>query len=197
MLWFDNMKNPKPTWYLGNYEIWDVYNRDGNITGKVKSRDDVFLDGEFHLASSLWIINNEGKALIQKRAMTKRINPGMWNITGGSANTGERSKDACIREVLEEIGLVVQLADMTLISRSFGKECIFDDYIVFYDFPLSDLTLQVNEVIDVKWVTFDEIDQLFYKGQFMFDDIDELKKVRAFVEKERASIKINKIKAAK
>jgi isopentenyldiphosphate isomerase len=188
------MKNPKPTWYLGNYEIWDVYDRDGNITGKVKSRDDVFLDGEFHLASSLWIINNEGKALIQKRAMTKRINPGMWNITGGSANAGERSKDACIREVLEEIGLVVQLADMTLISRSFGKECIFDDYIVFCDFPLSDLTLQVNEVIDVKWVTFDEIDQLFYKGQFMFDDIDELKKVRVFVEKEKASIKI---KAAK
>ena len=31
----------------------------------------------------------------------------------------------------------------------------------------------------------------------MFDDIDELKKVRAFVEKERASIKINKTKAVK
>jgi len=35
----------------------------------------------------------------------------------------------------------------------------------------------------VKWATFDEINKLFHQGRFMFDDIDELEKVKVFIEK--------------
>ena len=162
-------------------ERWDIYNQQGQLTGQTKTKDDIFHEGEYHLAASLWIINSKGEALIQKRAATKRINPGMWNITGGSANAGECSVHACVREVAEEIGLHFAPQDIKLLSRSFGKDCIHDDYIVFFDCDTSDTVLQPEEVTEVRWASMDEIVDLFHAGEFMFDDIGELEKVKAYI----------------
>ena len=162
-------------------EKWDVYDRQGNNTGKTKTRDDIFLEGEYHLTASLWIINKDGNLLIQKRSMTKRIHPGIWNITGGSSISGETSEQACIREVFEEIGLSLQKNEIKLLSRSFGKDTIFDDYVIVCDFPLGEAKLQPDEVSEAKWVSIEEIKDLFYKGQFLFDDIRELDKVIAYL----------------
>ena len=167
-------------------ELWDVYDSQGNITGRTKTSDDIFCDGEYHLIASLWIINTKGEALIQKRAQTKRINPGMWNITGGSVNAGESSVNACVREVAEEIGLYFDPHDIMLLSRSFGKkynfkECIFDDYIILRDCSISDAILQSDEVSEIRWASMEDIVNLFHAGQFMFDDMGELDKVMAYI----------------
>ena len=162
-------------------EAWDVYDKQGNITGEIKTRNDVFHDGEYHLVASLWIINKNGKLLIQKRSMTKRINPGMWSITGGAVKAGESSENACVREVSEEIGLTLNPQDIELLSRSFGKDIIFDDYVIIYDFSLTEIILQADEVSEVKWASIDEIKDLFDNGQFMFDDISELDKVISYI----------------
>ena len=162
-------------------ELWDIYDSQGNLTRRVKPRMAVYEKGEYHLACSLWLINPDGKALIQKRSFSKEINPGMWNITGGAASAGESSKEACLREVAEEIGLKLYPQDITLLSRTFGNDCIFDDYITVYDFDISNAVLQPEEVAELKWVTLDEIKQLYDEGEFMFTDISELDKVADFI----------------
>ena len=163
-------------------EKWDVYDGRGNITGKVKNENDVFLDDEYHLGASLWIINKNRNLLIQKRALTKRTNPGKWSITGGAAKAGESSENACVREVFEEIGLKLKPGDIKLLSRIFGKRIVFDDYVIVYDLSLGDLVLQEEEVTEVKWAGIDEIKDLFSKGMFVFDDISELDKVIAYMD---------------
>ncbi len=142
-------------------EKWDVYDRQGNLTGRTKTREDTLLDGEYHLGVSLWIINSEGKLLIQKRAACKRIHPNKWSITSGAVLSGETSTEGCVREVGEEIGLHLQQCDIALLSRSIGKDCIFDEYAVIRDFPIEAALLQPEEVSDIKWATLQQIRELF------------------------------------
>lgn len=89
--------------------------------------------------------------------------------------------EGCVREVKEEIGLHLQQSDITLLSRSLGKDCIFDEYVVICDFPIGKAILQPEEVSELKWVTLQQIKELFFAGEFMMDDIDEMKKVKAYI----------------
>ncbi len=161
-------------------ELWDIYDRNGNATGRTKARGEALLDGEYHLGASLWIVNAKGELLIQKRAPGKRLHPNKWSITGGAVMAGENSSTACVREVAEEIGLELTVQDITFLSRYVGTDIIYDDYIVILDFALSDSVLQAEEVSEIKWASIGEIKTLFGEGQFMFDDIAELDKVAAY-----------------
>ena len=170
-------------------EQWDIYDIQGNLTGRVKPRMAAFEKGEYHLACSLWLINPNGKALIQKRSLTKEISPGMWNITGGAASAGESSKEACLREVAEEIGLKLNPQDITLLSRTFNDDdCIFDDYIIIYNFDIATAIIQPEEVAELKWAAIDNIKKLYDEGQFMFSDIKELDKVEDFIKNTLVSV---------
>ena len=42
---------------------------------------------------------------MQKRSMKKRIYPGVWSVTGGAVNAGEKSIDGLYRECKEELGV--------------------------------------------------------------------------------------------
>lgn len=50
------------------------------------------------------IINDKNESLVQKRSRLKRVNPSKWGICSGKVDLGETPLDACIREILEEIG---------------------------------------------------------------------------------------------
>lgn len=55
------------------------------------------------------LFNKSGQLLALKRGMTAPWKPGHWNITGGVVgdnNPDESPKEAALREVLEETGLV-------------------------------------------------------------------------------------------
>lgn len=162
-------------------ELWDVYDSQGNPTGRVKERHDSPEEGEYRLVCSLWILNAEGKALMQKRSMLKKVDPGKWNITGGSSNAGETSMEACLREVEEEIGLRLQPEDISLLTRKFIEGTIFDDYITVREFDIAKAVLQPDEVIELRWMTLDELRGLYDEGKFMFSDMTELDKVEEYM----------------
>lgn len=164
-------------------ELWDVYDRRGNRTGRVKARDEGFRPGEYGLCASLWIARPDGKLLIQKRSAQKKYNPGKWSITGGVVRAGETSVQGCLREVEEEIGLKVRPEELELLARTFGRAIIFDDYVAARDLPLSAFTLQAEEVSAVRWAGVAEIRALFEAGDFMLDDMSEMDKLIAYMER--------------
>lgn len=48
------------------------------------------LSGLRHKAVALFIINNKGQVLLQKRSVKKKMWPGMWDLsTGGHVKSGE------------------------------------------------------------------------------------------------------------
>jgi len=86
-------------------EIWDVYDKDRNLTGKQMKRGDAFEQGAYHVVIHVCLFNQYGEMLIQQRQPDKGNWKNMWDVTvGGSAIAGETRQQAAEREVKEEIG---------------------------------------------------------------------------------------------
>ena len=149
-------------------ELWDLYDRDRTPTGEVHQRGKPIPSGRYHLVVHVVIFNSRGEMLIQQRQPFKEGWPNLWDVTvGGSAVAGDTSRSAAQREVMEEIGLAVDLTD-ELPKMTLPFDCGFDDiYTLTMDVDLSTLTLQESEVQAVKWATEAEILALMDAGQFL------------------------------
>ena len=92
-------------------EFWDLYDRDRIPTGETHQRGKPVPPGRYHMVVHVVIFNTKGEMLIQQRQPFKEGWPNMWDITvGGSAVAGDTSRTAAQREVMEEIGLAIDLS---------------------------------------------------------------------------------------
>ncbi|MFA9558119.1 NUDIX domain-containing protein [Evansella sp. AB-rgal1] len=149
-------------------EIWDIYDKDRKLTGRTMVRGESFEAGDFHLVVHVCIFNNKGEMLIQQRQPFKQGWSNMWDLTvGGSAIAGDTSQQAAEREVLEEIGYIINLHGVRP-SFTVNFEVGFDDYyLVVEDIDIGELTLQPEEVQQVKWASRDEIMRMIDEGIFI------------------------------
>lgn len=90
-----------------NEEIFDVVNERDEVIDR-KPRQEVHARGLWHRAVHVLVFNARGEVFLQKRSMKKDIAAGKWDSSSsGHLDTGE-DYDACaVREVREEIGLVL------------------------------------------------------------------------------------------
>lgn len=153
-------------------ELWDVYDKDRNITGKTVERGTYMAENEYHLVVQVWIKNEDNQWLISKRAPHK--SQGLrWEPTGGSVLAGETSLEGALREVKEELGITLD-SERGYLFKSFRREKFtwanpgFLDIWVFKNStPIEDVVLQEEETIDAKWVTAEEILQLMEADKFV------------------------------
>ena len=61
-------------------EDFDLLDENGNKTGKTKLRTEVHRNGDWHKAVHIWIINNKGDVLLQRRCATKDSDSNMLDI---------------------------------------------------------------------------------------------------------------------
>ena len=48
-------------------ELWDIYDKDRNKTGRTMKRGEPMKDGDYHLVVHICIFSSDGKMLIQQR----------------------------------------------------------------------------------------------------------------------------------
>jgi 8-oxo-dGTP diphosphatase len=73
------------------------------------------------LVAACALIDADGRVLIAQRPPGKPM-AGLWEFPGGKVDPGERPEDALIRELEEELGIVVNeacLAPLTFASHSY------------------------------------------------------------------------------
>jgi 8-oxo-dGTP diphosphatase len=73
------------------------------------------------LVAACALIDPDGRVLIAQRPAGKSM-AGLWEFPGGKAEPGERLEQCLIRELREELGIVVQeecLAPLTFASHSY------------------------------------------------------------------------------
>ena len=132
-----------------------IYNENGEDTGKVVTRGEYKpADGEFMLAAVM-IVRIGEKVLITKRDKNKTF-AGMWEFPGGAVHADEDSKEAGIRELKEETGLLI---DVVKPAYTFTK--IREDYqtvgIGFLAYSHDDQVTISFEHTDYKWCSIDEL----------------------------------------
>lgn len=147
-------------------EIWDILDEEGNKTGRTMKKG-LTPEGLYHLGADIWIINSENKILIQKRSPKKKNSPNVWAMTGGSVIKGETSLQTIERETKEELGISLNMKDIQFIKHYKTGRVWLDTYLIKQDICLGDVIMQEDEVCDVKWATYDEIEDLWNNNQFM------------------------------
>lgn len=147
-------------------ELWDVYDENRRMTGRVHRRGDPLAKGDYHLVVDIWIRNSEGKFLITKRSPNKGF-PNMWEVTGGSALAGDDSLTAALREVEEETGIHLPRENGRVVWQYSRADAHKDIWLFDYDFDLDQVVLQEGETCDKAVASREEIEQLMAQGKFV------------------------------
>ncbi len=83
---------------------------------------------------------------------------GLWNFPAGHVDRGENLKQAAAREVQEETGYLVDVGKEVGLFHEHTKTPI--KHIFEATITGGDLAAQPDEILDVRWLSFDEVQQL-------------------------------------
>ncbi|WP_295496340.1 (deoxy)nucleoside triphosphate pyrophosphohydrolase [Sphingorhabdus sp. EL138] len=73
------------------------------------------------------LTNDKGEILLQKRPMGAQM-AGLWEFPGGKVDIGESPEAALVRELAEELGIIVAAQD--LVPETFASEPLGDRILV-------------------------------------------------------------------
>ena len=147
-------------------ELWDLYDNNRELLNKTGVRGERLLAGENHMVVEVWTIHEKQRLLLTKRHPNKTFG-NLWESTGGAAIAGEDSKTAILRELREETGLIATESELSLLGADFSKEyhCFLDTYIYHTNKPITELSWQETEVIDGKYVSLQELEEMHENGE--------------------------------
>ena len=156
-------------------EYFDILDEKGNKTGKIKLRNEVHKDGDWHKAVHIWIINDKGDLLLQRRCATKDSNPNMLDIScAGHLIAGDDSLTGAIRELKEELDLDVKPSELQYIktikrtskyTATFINNEFDDLYILRTTKNIEDMKYQEEEISEIFFVPYKEFKNMVNNKQ--------------------------------
>lgn len=170
-------------------ELWDIYDENGNLTGRTLERGAPQAPGEYHLAVSVVAVNSKKEVLCTLRSVDKPNMPGVWESPGGGVLAGETSLEGAVRELFEETGIRAAREELVFLSRrraeGLNNEGFFMDvYGLRRDIPVDELILQPHEVDGAKWLDIDEWERKARDREILAGDYQDefFARVRAMAE---------------
>lgn len=154
-------------------EAFDVLTEAGTPAGRVKAREDVHRDGDWHGAVHVWLHDGSGRVLMQRRSQAKDLSPGKVDVAvGGHLAAGETAWDA-LREVKEELGFDVRISNVTHLGR-FASVRTYQDatdreyqdvFLSELPVPIEAVAFDTREVASVQWVRLVDLTALLTNGR--------------------------------
>ncbi len=172
-------------------ELWDLYTENRVKTGETHIRGNALPKDKYHLVVHAWIKNSDGKYLISQRSETRPSNPLKYECVGGSVLKDESSIGGAIREVKEEVGIDLTPEMGKLIFSEVRKTIdgkVFNDirdvWLFKYDGEVNLKNATTDEVKEAKWMTIDEIYELYSKGLMVSNLTKSFDRVVSYIDEE-------------
>ena len=144
----------------------DILDANGNFTGVTAMKSVAHRDGLFHQTVHIWLYTQEGQLLLQQRGKNKDTHPLLWDVSvAGHIGAGEAIETAAVREIAEEIGLMITAADLQKIGvfksvhqhRHGRIDCEFHHtYLSELKVPIDRLEPQASEVALLNLMAVDD-----------------------------------------
>ena len=154
-------------------ELVDIVDDDDRVIATV-SRAEMRARRLQHRSVGIAILSSDGRLLVHRRSLTKDLWPGWWDIAaGGVVTAGETYEEAARRELAEELGIT------GVALEPIGQDRYVDDkvaelcrgYRVVHDGPFA---FADGEIVEVRWVTFAELDTMRAEERFLPDSLTML-----------------------
>lgn len=131
-----------------------------------------------HPVIHIHIIDRYSRVYLQKRSMSKDIQPGKWDTAvGGHVSYGEGIREAVFREAFEELGLV-EFNPIWLETYEFESPVEREMVNVFAAVGYYELHPDLNEVDEGRWWELEEIDANLGKDVFTPNFESEFQMIR-------------------
>jgi len=82
---------------------------------------------------------------------------GKWNIPAGRLDSNETIFEGAKREIFEETGCIVELTGIAEIRNKVSKDDVWMGIIFSTEIIEENIKYNKEEILDVKWFTYDEI----------------------------------------
>lgn len=130
------------------------------------SMDEIHQKGLLHRVVHIFVEDEAGNILLQKRGPNVATHPGLWDISaGGHVDEGEDYKFAATRELSEELGIVgyeLETVEKHLRNTTF-KHRLLNRFVTVFKVivPVGiDIKYPETEVIDIKWLSLQNLREL-------------------------------------
>lgn len=156
-------------------EYFDVLNEKGEKTGITKAREEVHRDGDWHRTVHIWVFNEHGDILLQRRSPNKDSNPNKLDIScGGHLSAGDDSISGGIRELKEELGIDATPNDLKFIStikkstkysENYTNREFADVYFLLTNKSIDELKFQEEEITEIMFVPLKKFREMVQNKQ--------------------------------
>lgn len=172
-------------------ELLRIVDRNGVDTDRVLERNELHNLNMLHNEVTIYIINNYGEVLLQRRNKNRRFSPGKLGVIAGHVSHNEKALDAAVRECKEEIGLNVSEKDINILCPRYLvlEDCnnhFMYPYYVFSEKREDEFVIQREELDYVKWYKIDDVIDMIENGDnnilFKNDDIKYFLKLKDIIQ---------------
>ena len=143
-------------------ELLRVVDKLGNDTNEIIEREELHNRGKLHNEVTIYIINDKGEVLLQRRSKNRRFCPNKLGVIAGHQSYREDILTCAARETKEEVGLKIKkedlhpLCDKYLVEEKYNNHYMYPYYVICNQ-KAEDFTIQKEELSFVRWYKIEEV----------------------------------------
>lgn len=141
-------------------EMWDLFDEKRRPLFRTHQRGKMKHPGEYHVVVEIWTVDSGRNILLTLRDPNKEVYPNKWEVTTGSALAGETSRQAAVRELREETGILAAEEELLFLASYREPSAFVDTYLLRRDIAATQLALQEGETVGAQWVSLERLDEM-------------------------------------
>jgi isopentenyldiphosphate isomerase len=169
---------------VNNMEIFPIVDTEGNTIGKATRGECHSGSMILHPVVHLHVFSNNGEIYLQKRAMTKDIQPGKWDTAvGGHIDYGEDVETALLRESREELGItgIVPTKIKSYVFQSDIERELINTYYIKVDADEFAPKIDPVEIDEGKFWKIEDVMENLDKNVFTPNFVQEFRQIKDLI----------------